>query len=133
MAPHTKPTLRRRGRKLRPDALSPEKPRRTAANALGDWREIDRRAFWANPGAIPPARSVEVASRALRSGSYFLFPSASKRKFSRLYEFLGRRRVQPPAFGYHGHDTSARRVFDVLHAISGGNHTGYVAGDFRVP
>src|SRR5882762_1992241 len=121
MARHTKPTSLRRARKPRPDALSSQEPRRAAANAFDDRREIYRRTFRMHPGALPPARRPETAGGTLRGGSHFLLPGAREREFLRVHEFSWRRSLQPSSFGDHRYDSVARRISYVIYAVSGGN------------
>src|SRR5258708_25720193 len=80
----------------------------------------------------PVAETAEPAGTFFRAGSDPLFSGACGGELRRVQKLSGSGRVQPPAIGGDGHDYPARRVFDVIYAVSGGDFAGDAAGDFRV-
>src|SRR5262249_19242797 len=83
-------------------------------------------------GALSPARSSEAAGSAFGSRSNFVLSKAGEGKFGWIYEFSWSWRLQPSAFGNRGYNSAARRISHLVHAVSGGDHAGYAAGDFRI-
>src|SRR5882724_8720536 len=126
------PTSPTRPRKPRPDALSPEESGRTARDAGRDRRKVGGCVVLEHPREVPTEAGAEAAGAVLRSGSDSIFQGTRGREFKRVHQFPWGRGLQPFSFGGYRRDYPARRVSDVVYAVSGGDYTRDAAGDFRV-
>src|SRR5216684_6780582 len=125
----TSPT---KARKPRPDALSPEEPLRAAGDARRYRRKIHRGIIFQHSGTLSPARAAKDSRTVFGSGSDPVFQRARGGEFERVHEFSRRRRLQSSALRGDGRHHPARRIPDLLHTLSGGNHAGHTAGNLRV-
>src|SRR5215469_10381932 len=126
----TKRTSTRKRRKRRPDALSPEEPKRAAGNAGRHRGKIDRRVVLVRPRALSPQEAAQPPGPAVGNRTPPVFSGPCDRKLGGLHELSWRRSLQSSAVGCDRYHIAARRVSHFLHAVSGGDFTGHPAGDF---